>query len=327
MKLRWQTAATSIHWAVAAALVVWCGTAATARAQSGGPGAYVIDKCVIDLIDDIELPATEAGVLIELGVKEGSMVRANEVLARIDPREAQARKVAADYGLKVAIERAKDDIEERFAEAQAAASESEVQELEAANSGVAKAVPEAELRTARLNWKRSLLAIEKAQHDRELAKMEAWVKSAELDLAKIGLERRAILAPFDGRVLTLVRRKSEWVSPGDPILRIVRLDTLQVDGYVFLDEHAPGEVDGCEVTIEAAVGPDRKVSTSGRIVNVDPIAGRYSRDRLRYLVRAEIANQQEGGRWLLMAKLPATMTIHLGTGPAMKVSDKPQPTQ
>ena len=33
-----------------------------------------------------------------------------------------------------------------------------------------------------------------------------------------------------------------------------------------------------------------------------------------YNVRAEIANLQEHGTWLLRDGLPATMTIHLGTG-------------
>ena len=33
-----------------------------------------------------------------------------------------------------------------------------------------------------------------------------------------------------------------------------------------------------------------------------------------YNVRAEVANRQEHGNWLLRDGLPATMTIHLGTG-------------
>ena len=33
-----------------------------------------------------------------------------------------------------------------------------------------------------------------------------------------------------------------------------------------------------------------------------------------YNVRAEVANQQEHGTWMLRDGLPATMTIHLGTG-------------
>ncbi len=278
-----------------------------------GPGGDpVIERCIIGLVEDIQIPASDPGVLTHLAVKEGTSIRSEDVLAKIDAREVEAQRNAADYAVKSALQRYQDDIEERFAKAQLAAAKSELQELEDANRDL-QAVTDGEIRTAALNVKRAELAIEKAQHDRVLAGHEYWVKKAELELAQIAVDKRTIFSPFDGVVLEVLRHENEWVSPGDTIIRAIRLDTLQVDGYVYLDEYAPSQIDGCEVTVEVTVGGDRTISTAGRIVNVDPIAGAVGK-RSRYLVRAEIANRQEEGRWLILSKLPAKMTIHLGTG-------------
>ena len=53
----------------------------------------------------------------------------------------------------------------------------------------------------------------------------------------------------------------------------------------------------------------RKEQVTGRITYVSSLV------RLdgRYIVRAEVANRQEHGRWLLRDGMTATMTIHLNT--------------
>lgn len=283
--------------------------APAAAAASGDP---VIPKCMIGLVDDIQVPASDAGVLTHLGVREGSAIRAEDVLAKVDTREAEAQRNAAKYAVESALQRWKDDIEERFALAQLEHAKSALTEIRNANKDL-QAVTNDEVRTAELNVKRSELAIEKAQHDRTLAGHEYWVKKAELELAQIAVDKRTVFAPFDGVVLEVLRHQNEWVSPGDPIVRVIRLDTLQVDGYVNLDEYSPSQIDGCEVTVDVKVGPNKTISTAGRIVNIDPIAGTDGKGS-RYLVRAEIANRQEDGRWQILSRLPAKMTIHLGTG-------------
>jgi hypothetical protein len=56
----------------------------------------------------------------------------------------------------------------------------------------------------------------------------------------------------------------------------------------------------------------RKVSLKGRIIKVSSLVQAHG----VFSVRAEIANQQENGNWLLRDGMPAEMTIHLGTGNA-----------
>ena len=64
----------------------------------------------------------------------------------------------------------------------------------------------------------------------------------------------------------------------------------------------------------------RKETFRGRITKVSSIV----RVDGVYNVRAEVANRQEHGSWMLRDGLPATMTIHLGTGGAAPAVSRKQ---
>jgi multidrug resistance efflux pump len=180
------------------------------------------------------------------------------------------------------------------------------------NRSAEKAVPEVDVLKAKLEWDASLLSAEKAIHDQELAKYEYHSKKAERDAAQLAIDRRTIRAPFDGEVVTIYRHQDEWVGPGDPILRLVRLDTMLVEGAIELSEYDPHEVSGCDVTVEVDMAHSRKEQVTGRITYVSSLV------RLdgRYIVRAEVANREEHGRWLLRDGVTATMTVQLNTAGA-----------
>jgi multidrug efflux pump subunit AcrA (membrane-fusion protein) len=57
----------------------------------------LIYDCLVQFEDHIKVPAPEAGVLVQLAVKEGSQVRQGEVLAKIYDDEVQTQKKAAEY--------------------------------------------------------------------------------------------------------------------------------------------------------------------------------------------------------------------------------------
>jgi membrane fusion protein, multidrug efflux system len=295
-----------------------CGAAAQDFSPTSDP---VLTGCLVKLEDDVKLPAKEAGVLVYVGVKEGDQVQDKQVLARIDDDEAQAKKKVADYALTSAIERYKDDVDIRYSEKAADTAKSDYDELLETNKLQAKAVTETDVRQAKLTWEKMILSIEKSRKDRELAKYDAYTKKAELTAAELAIKRCTIRAPFDGEVVTIYRDQDEWVSPGDPILRIVRLDTMQVEGAIPQKDYDAQEIQGCQVTIEVGMARGRKEQVQGRITYVSSMV------RLdgKYLVRADVTNRQEQGRWLLRDGMTAVMTIHLNTGgePALGVSRTP----
>ena len=173
-----------------------------------------------------------------------------------------------------------------------------------------KSVPEVELNEAKLEWDHFKLAIEKSIHDKELAKFEAMTKQAEFDAAELAIKRRTIVAPFDGVVEEIKRKQEEWVQPGDTILTLLRLDTMHVDGAIEQSQYDPNEIQGCDVAMEVELARGRKTTVRGKIVKVSNLV----RSDGMYNVRAEVANLQEHGVWVVRDGLPATLTIQLGTG-------------
>lgn len=267
---------------------------------------------LVKVADQIKLPAKEPGVLLQLAVQEGAQIRVGQIIGKIDDSEPVMQKKAASAAYAAAYKRWKDDVEIRFARAQAEVSKADYEQLMATNKLAEKAVTQNEIRKAKLDWDHFILAIEKAGHDQELAKFEAYTKQAELDAAELAIQRRVIVAPFDGVVEEIKRKQDEWVQPGETILNLLRLDTMHVEGAVEQGKYDPHEIQGCEVTVDVEMARGRKATVRGRIIKVSSIV----RSDGVYNVRAEIANQQDHGMWLLRDGLPASMTIHLGTGGA-----------
>jgi multidrug resistance efflux pump len=249
-------------------------------------------------------------VLVQLTVKEGTLVRAGQIIGKIDDSEPQMKKAAATAEYAGAYKRWTDDVEIRYAKAQAEVAQAKYEQLLETNKIAEKAVAAVDLREAKLEWDHFKLAIEKSAHDQELAKFEALTKKAELNAADLAIERRTIRAPFDGVVEELKRKQDEWVQPGDTILTLLRLDTMHVEGAVFQKQYDPHEVQGCDVAVEVQLARQRKMTVRGKIIKVSTVVHNQG----VYYVRAEVANQQEQGNWILRDGLPATMTIHLGTG-------------
>jgi multidrug efflux pump subunit AcrA (membrane-fusion protein) len=281
----------------------------------------MLTGCLVKTQDDIKLAGKEAGVLVQLSVKEGSQVKAGEVIGKIDDSQPQMQREAAEYGYKGAYKKWKDDVEIRYSKAASDVAEADYDQLLDTNRRAEKAVPEVEIRKAKLDWGRSVLAIEKAQHDQELAMYDAYSKQAELKAAQLAIDRRVLRAPFDGEVVAINRHQEEWVGMGDWIARLERLDAMYVDGALDRMLYDPQEVVNCNVTIEVEMARGRKEQAEGRITYVSSEV----RGDGKYQVRAEVSNRQDHGRWLLADGMKATMTIHLGAGgaPALDVSRRP----
>jgi multidrug resistance efflux pump len=260
--------------------------------------------------DQIKLPAKEPGVLVQLSVKEWTQVKAGQVIGKIDDSEPQVKKMAALADYKGAYKRCKDDVEIRFAKAQELVAKAKYERMLESNRMTEKAVTQVELNEAKLDWDHFKLAIEKSYHDKELAEFEAMTKQAEFQAAELAINRRTIIAPFDGVVEKIERKQDEWVQPGDTILTLLRLDTMHVEGAVNQKQYDPNEIQGCDVAIEVELARGRKTTVRGKIVKVSNLV----RFDGMYNIRAEIANVQEHGLWVIRDGLPATLTIQLGSG-------------
>ena len=86
-----------------------------------------------------------------------------------------------------------------------------------------------------------------AELDVEVAETTVGSRQQQVVLTAINLKKHRITSPLDGVIVQLYRKPGEWVSPGDPIARLVRMDRLRVEGFVDASKYLPEEIDGSRV--------------------------------------------------------------------------------
>ena len=289
---------------VTAVSLLVAGTLGALPEQSNSDQPF-IEHALVSLIEDVDVPAQESGLLLDISVREGDQVQEHDPLAHVDDGRALTQKMAADIQLSAARAKAADDIDVRYAEAAYKVAVAELAEKKEANERVPGTVPRSEIRRLELTADRGRLQIDKSNLDLKVAKMNAEVHEAEVQAADENINRLEILAPIDGIVVATLRQKGEWVNPGDTVLRLVRMDRLRVEGFLNAREYDAHEIGNRAVSVAVTLAHNRKVQFSGRVVFVSPLVQAGSKFR----VRAEVENRKENGQWLLRPGTAASMTI------------------
>lgn len=284
--------------------------AATPPAPQAAPrpgGQAVLTHCQVLLLDDVEVSAQEAGALTALHVTEGDVVQQGQLLAQIDDRQPQLQKEAALLERDVAQTRADDDIEVRYAEKSFELAQAELQRDLDINRKSPGSVPESEVRRKQLTQHRAELQIDRSRLDLKVARMTADVQNAAVRAAEESIRRRRIEAPFHGMVIDVYREAAEWVSAGEAVLRIVRMDRLRVDGFLDGSQFNASDVARRPVTVVIQLAQGRVEQFQGEVVFVSPIVQAGN----QYRVTAEVQNREVNGEPLLRPGMAATMVIGL----------------
>ena len=297
-------------WTVIAVLTLGAGPAddTTSSPSVAANGDALIPHCQVFLIDDVSVSAREAGALVSVAVREGDQVRAGQILAQIDDRQAQYDQLAAELKRDAALAKADDDIEVRYSRAALGVAEAELNQSEEINRRSPGSVSAAELRRLKLTREKAALQIDRSQLELRIAGMTADIDKTAVAAATENIERRRIFAPIDGMVIDLLRHTAEWVAVGEPVLRIIRLDRLRVEGFLNVRQYNPEDVRGRPVTVEIDRAHGQRVRLAGQVVFVSPLVQAGD----KYRVRAEVENQVVNGHWLLGPGMTATLTIHVG---------------
>lgn len=271
-------------------------------------GSVTISGCLVTPIYEVEVPAQEAGVLMKLEVVEGQHVDEGQLMAGIDDKQARAAAEVAEYKLEAAKEEAGNDVNRRYAEAAAAVAKAEVESAVAANRKAPGAVPQTEINRLLLQQRQFELQIEQAVYELGIAQTSVKVREAEMKAAQEDVAHRQILAPFSGVVEKIHRRKGEWVQPGDPVLKLLQVDSLWIEGFVDASRYTPGDLRGQPVLVTVSL-PGRQEQFQGNVV----FASEVIEAGPQFLVKAEVKNRQDPrtSDWLLRSGMNAVMTIQL----------------
>lgn len=159
----------------------------------------------------IELSSDELGSIAEMFVAEGDFVRANSPIAKLDARVQELQ-------LQIATQVASTKAELLGAERILAKRRSilnRLRQLQAnGHAGNAEII-------------RAEMEFSIAESKVMSAKEDGAVRKIEMQRAQMQLQRRSILAPFDGVVSKIHRDQGEFLSPLNPeVVTIVQIDRL-----------------------------------------------------------------------------------------------------
>ncbi len=288
-----------------------------APSASSAEANPTISGCLVTIIDEAQVPAQEAGVLVKINVHEGEQVKRGDVLAQIDDMQVQIQKIAAEAEERGAREKANSDVDFRFAVKAEALAIVEHERSLRANARTPGSIPQIEVDRLKLAADKAGLQKEQALIERKIQSYTADNKAAEVKGAANNMERRQVRSPLDGLVVRVNTHAGEWVKPGDTVLHVVQVDRVRVEGYVSASKYNPDEISGREVAVDVTLARGQKVRFPGRVVFVNPL--NEAGDNFRIL--AEVQNRQgPNQQWLLRPGLTADMTIDVTSAGPVKIT-------
>lgn len=260
---------------------------------------------MVKLIRSVRIPAEVEGMITELKVEEGNNVDKDQVVAVIDDKQAQLTLKLKEAEVMQALLAAENDVNLRDAVASEASARAEYKSYEEMlRSG---ALPFWEVEKKRLDAERQKLRIELAELETKQNKVALVAKKQEKALAEFEIERRQVKAPFAGYIETRQAQLGEWVQPGAPIVEVVQMDRVRVEGDIDALTMPEAVVVGAPVKIRLLVSRDEKqdVTFDARI---DFVSAQVDVNGQRR-IWVDVENQQQNGNWLIKPGMRATITL------------------
>jgi multidrug efflux pump subunit AcrA (membrane-fusion protein) len=289
-----------------------------AAADAAAASEPVLLNCLVSPDEEAKVPAREAGVLVELLVREGDGVRRGQVIARIDDSQPQMERRKAQAEHDQAVAKAASDVDVRYSVAAERVAEAEYRKADESNRKVPGSVTEVERDRLRLNEQKGELQIEQSELERKMSSLAAVSKGVEVEAAENAIERRLIKSPLDGLVVQLFPHQGEWMQPGDPLAHVVRTDKLRVEGFVDGQQWNADHVRDRPVTVQVTMAGGKPEAFVGRIVFTSPVV--QAGNTFRVVAEVENRKSEASQRWLLRAGQTAVMTIHSTQDPLPPVN-------
>jgi len=285
---------------------------------SGSSATLYAQNCMVKTIQNIRVPAGAEGRITEMLAVEGANVKPGDVLALIDDTQVQLALRLRQAEEREAELNALNDINYRNAvkSEQLARAEAEAYK-ELRREG---ATPRWEMEKKILEADTAGLRIELAELQENVAKVQYIAKRTERELAEHELTRRKIVAPFAGFIENRIAQLGEWVQAGTPVLQLVQLDKLRVEGDIDALQYAGQIARGTPVKVyiyansrrpsrggeSAVVGGENAVEIDGRIGFVSSEIDLNHRHR----IWVEIENQQLGDEWVFKPGMEADIVVY-----------------
>jgi macrolide-specific efflux system membrane fusion protein len=234
-----------------------------------GQEVIQVPAALLTVVERIDVPAGDEGILTSLTVREGDLVEPGQLLGVTDPRAVVLQMDQVKQDLQLARELAKNDTRVRLARKEHELARVELERAQKVNEGFANSVSAKEIDRLKLNVERTRLEIEFSQFEQSQNGQKVKRIEADLRLAQHQIDLRRILAPIAGMIVHLEKRQGEWVNRGELVARIVRVNRLRAEGFVDV-QHAILGLVGRPARIEVSLAGQEAISVRGQVVFVSP---------------------------------------------------------
>ena len=276
--------------------------------ESSSSNKYHLPECTVVLIEDVDLPALESGQLTEIAVKPGMSVTKGQNVAQMDDKRSQRALEEATLRHQVANDQANDSTEVDAAYKRAVLAKKEYEKtIKLRRTG---SMSEQQAERSRVSAEIARLEYEGAKKARELAAVQAAAEMVTVQASQDSINRHALKSPIDGVVYEVNRDAGEWVTAGETVMKIARMDKLRITRLVDGDKFDQNELMNRKVTAKVVMARGQEIEFSGAVVFASP----QKRLGNKYMVWAEVENRvhpNSNQHWLLQPGSVVEMTIHL----------------
>jgi biotin carboxyl carrier protein len=270
-------------------------------------GKFYVNDAQIKFPLDIVVAAQSDGVIMQLNVDEGSLVKEGDVFVVLDTRIAEAEVEVASQELKAALLKEEEDSSVKFAKAAADVAKAD---LEISDNLFQKDVESfSDNNKKRLELTKATLQISVAESEKKQQGAAVELQKAKLKASKVQTELRTIRAPWTGVVSDLKKKQYSFARAGDEIFRLTSMQNIRVEGFAEVDI-APHLLLGApaKVSVRVPGQPNLPVIDS----KVAFVAPRTSGQN-KYKVYVNIINQltPDGQQYLFREGMDAVIEISM----------------
>lgn len=280
-------------------------TNTTPRNNSNGQGGTIrVSNASCVCLHNVQIAAQADGLIEQLLADEGDVVGKGEVLLKIDSRVARAELEVAKKEYETAEKQAAQTAEVDYAKSASEVADAEYQSEKALYDKGSSTFAQA--RRKLLEAERARLAIKVAEVKHEQERLAADVAKAKVDAAQVQLDLYNVSASYDGVIVNRLRDRGEWIRSGEPVLRLMNMDEMKVEGMVETNGLSIVDLEGAPMKITVAVTPDQVVEFDTRVEFVSPEI-----EQRRIRVSSRVRNSKVGEAWILRDGMIATMEIKI----------------
>jgi multidrug efflux pump subunit AcrA (membrane-fusion protein) len=247
------------------------------------------------------------GQPIKIDLQRGVMVFAEQQIAQLDDRHAQAQYSVAQTKLAVAKMEAEQTIGIDYAEAQYKTAFSDYKRSYEIAKRTAGAVTAAELEVKEFKVIESQLQMKKAENDHKNQQESVKVQEQEVAVAQTQLDLRKIKTPFNGMVVNVVSQVGRSLREGDVIAEVAQLDKLKVSAQIDGNRITQEQVDKKRVTVTVRKPNGQEDMFEGFVRYAAPM---FDFNR-QFPVEIEVDNRLVNEYWQLREGDYVDVVIHL----------------